>query len=42
MAHPRDRFGGDPGDAYSAAASMLQQDASRPAESESQPPNIGE
>lgn len=38
MAHPRDRFGGGPGDAYSAA--VLQQDTSRPSEPE--PPSLGE
>lgn len=38
MAHPRDRFGGDPGDAYSAA--VLQQDSSRPSDPE--PPSLGE
>lgn len=38
MAHPRDRFGGDPGDAYSAA--VLQQDTSRPSDPE--PPSLGE
>lgn len=39
MAHPRDRFGGDPGDAYSAA--VLQQDTSRPSDPEP-PPSLGE